>query len=188
MRWSSVRGVVVLTVVAALMSAWSPVASARPRDRRETVTQVYLPYDDGVGTGTVALCSLFGVDTIVSACATEGTYVQGSQSVMFPKPSWARSAFVTVRDETPGPQEAILYVTHWGTESSVHCSQGPLRAGARDAEESCAPRAAGRPARSAAGRVLQPVGGAVPHPVRVLTHDWDDHRDVLFTRRLSLAR
>ena len=125
-RWSSVRGVVVLTVVAALMSAWSPVASARPRDRRETVTQVYLPYDDGVGTGTAALCSLFGVDTIVSACATEGTYVQGSQSVMFPKPSWARSAFVTVRDETPGPQEAILYVTHWGTESSVHCSHKGL--------------------------------------------------------------
>ena len=116
-RWSSVRSVVVLTVVGALMATWSPVASARPRDRRETVTQVYLPYDDAVGTGT---------DTFCSPCANHDAYAQSSESVMFPKPSWARSAFVTVRDETPGPQEAILYVTHWGTESSVHCSHKGL--------------------------------------------------------------
>lgn len=90
---------VALALVASL--ALVATASATPHERRVTLIKRYTVANDGV----------------VIASASEGVNPIG-----FSPPSWTQSAYVTVRDETPGPQEAVFFSVSWGPDSSIECS------------------------------------------------------------------
>lgn len=100
-----------LVMVLVQLLAFTPAASARTGYRHETRTRRYDPSD-------------FRIAAVVPRL--------GLNAVEFTPPNWARSAEVTVRDDTANlgpPWGAIEFWTEWGSASSEHCShRGNMRA------------------------------------------------------------